>query len=92
VSNVTTKIIPISDLRRQTSQVVQSVQQEGDAVYITQHGRPVAVLIDYERYEALLAQLEDLTDLVGLEAGADEPVRDYEHFLAVMDLSATNMN
>ena len=27
-------------------------------MYITQHGRPSAVLIDYEQYEALLAQLE----------------------------------
>jgi prevent-host-death family protein len=41
--------MPISDLRRQTSQIVQSVQQEGDVVYIMQHCRPAAVLVDYER-------------------------------------------
>jgi prevent-host-death family protein len=82
--------LPISDLRRQASQVIQSVQREGDVVYITQHGRPAAVLVDYERYEALLAQLEDLADLASLEAGADEPVRVYAEFLAEMDGPAAN--
>lgn len=75
---MTTKIIPISDLRRQTSRIILSVQEEGDVVYITQHGRPTAVLIDYEQYEALLTQLEELSDVASLEAAADEPERDYE--------------
>jgi prevent-host-death family protein len=87
---MTTKIMPISDLRRHTSQVIQSVQQEGNVVYITQHGRPAAVLVDYEHYEALLAQLEDLADLASLEAGGNEPVRDYEEFLAEMKAPAPN--
>lgn len=86
---MTTKIIPISDLRRQTSQIILSVQEEGDVVYITQHGRPTAVLIDYEQYEALLTQLEELSDLASLEAAADEPERDYEAFLADVGLEAT---
>jgi prevent-host-death family protein len=76
--------MPISDLRRQTSQVIRSVQNEGDVVYITQHGRPAAVLVDYERYEALLAQLEDLADLASLDAAAGEPAHAHEDFLAEM--------
>jgi prevent-host-death family protein len=52
--------VPISDLRRQASQVVRELREGGDAVYITQHGRPAAVLVDYEEYEALLAELESL--------------------------------
>ena len=75
---MTTKIVPISDLRRQTSRIIRTLQEEGDVVYITQHGRPAAVLVEYEQYEALLAQLEDLADLASLEAAADEPERDYE--------------
>jgi len=77
-----TKIMPISDLRRQASKVIRAIQEEGDVVYITQHGRPAVVLVDYEQYEALMARLEDLSDLASLEAAADEPVRDYEDFLA----------
>jgi prevent-host-death family protein len=53
-----TKIMPVSDLRRQTSKVLKSVREGGDVVYITQHGRPTAVLVDYEQYEAMLAQME----------------------------------
>ena len=79
-----TKIMPISDLRRQTSQVLRAIQEEGDVVYITQHGRPAAVLVDYEQYEALMDQLEELTDLASLEAAAGEAARDYEAFLAEM--------
>jgi prevent-host-death family protein len=51
-----TKIMPVSDLRRQTSQVIQSVLRDGDVVYVTQYGRPTVVLVEYEQYEALLAQ------------------------------------
>jgi prevent-host-death family protein len=78
--------MPISDLRRQTSQILRVLKEDGDVVYITQHGRPAAVLVDYEQYEALLAQLEELTDLVSLDAAADEPERDYEAFLADLDI------
>jgi prevent-host-death family protein len=57
---MSTNIVPISDLRRQASQVVKELREGGDAVYITQHGRPAAVLVDFEAYEALLAELETL--------------------------------
>ena len=57
---MSTNIIPISDLRRQASQVVKSLREGNQAIYITKNGRPTAVLVDYEKYEALLAQLEEL--------------------------------
>ncbi|MCA9972987.1 MAG: type II toxin-antitoxin system Phd/YefM family antitoxin [Anaerolineales bacterium] len=53
---MTTKIMPVTDLRRRTADVIRSVQEDGDVVYITQHGRPAVVLIEYEQFEALLAQ------------------------------------
>jgi prevent-host-death family protein len=76
------KIIPVSDLRRKTSDVIKAVQSGGQVVYVTRHGRPAVVLVDYEDYEALMAQLEDLSDLASLEAAVDEPVRPYGEFLA----------
>ncbi len=82
---MTTKIMPISDLRRQTSKIIQILRDSGDVVYITQYGRPAAVLVDYEAYETLLSQLEELADLASLEAAKDEPARDYEAFLAEMN-------
>lgn len=85
-----TKIMPVSDLRRQTSKVIQTILREKEAVYITQHGRPAVVLVDYEQYEAMLAQLEDAADLASLEAAVDEPERDYEAFLAELEASGEN--
>lgn len=77
-----TKIMPVSDLRRQTSQVIQSVLRDGNVVYVTQHGRPTVVLMAYEQYEALLAQLADQADRISFESAATEPARAYEDFLA----------
>lgn len=82
--------MPVSDLRRQTSKVIQTILREKEAVYITQHGRPAVVLVDYEQYEAMLAQLEDAADLASLEAAVDEPERDYEAFLAELEASGEN--
>ncbi len=59
-----TKILPVSDLRRKTSDVIDMVREGSDAVYITQHGRPVVVLVDYMRYETLLAQVKALSGQV----------------------------
>jgi prevent-host-death family protein len=85
-----TKIVPVSDLRRKTSDVIKAVQSESKVVYITQHGRPVVVLVDYGHYETLIAQLEYLSDLVSLQAVADEPARHYDEFLAELGLSPTD--
>jgi prevent-host-death family protein len=85
-----TKIIPVSDLRRKTSDVIKAVQSGGQVVYVTQHGRPAVVLVDYEDYEALMAQLEDLSDLASLEAAVDEPVRPYDEFLAELGSPETD--
>ncbi len=51
-------IVPISDLRHQASKVVNTLREGGDVAYITQHGRPVAVLVNFDQYEAMIAELE----------------------------------
>lgn len=76
-----TKIMPVSDLRRNASEVLTQIRKDREAIYITQHGRPAAVLVDYLQYEAMLAQLEDLADLAALDAAIDEPQRDYDEYL-----------
>lgn len=55
-----TKIMPVTDLRRKTRDVIRSVQEDGDTVYITQHGRPAVVLIDYKRYEEMITSLREI--------------------------------
>jgi prevent-host-death family protein len=82
------KIVPISDLRRRPRDVIDAAQNQDDAVYITRHGRPVVVVIGYERYEQMLAQLQDLTDQLHLKAAADESARPYIDFAQEMGLPA----
>ena len=50
---MTIKIMPISELRRKTSEVLDELHDKGDEVYVTRYGHPVAVLVKYEHYEQL---------------------------------------
>ena len=45
------KIIPISDLRQNASDVVKNVLSSREPVFITQRGRAAAVLVSMEVYE-----------------------------------------
>ena len=82
---MTTKIVPISELRRQMGRIVRAVQEDGDVVTIARHGRPAVVLVAYDEYVRLLAQLEELSDLADLGAAAGEPERDYGEILSEME-------
>ena len=55
---MSTKIMPISELRRKTSEVLDELRDKGDEVYVTRYGHPVAVLVNYEHYEQLKEQTE----------------------------------
>ena len=53
-------------------------------LYITQHGKPKAVLARYDEYEALLKKMEDLEDLLAMKDSLSAPeeeaigLEDYE--------------
>ncbi len=47
----TPKIIPISDLRQNASDVVKGVSSSGEPVFITQRGRAAAVMVSMKTYE-----------------------------------------
>jgi prevent-host-death family protein len=76
------KIVPISDLRRKSSQILEILQEEENDVYITHYGRPVAVMVDYERYEDLLTHVAELTQRLRQKANAANAIEDYTAHLA----------
>lgn len=78
---IATRILPVSDLKRNTRSALETVNSTREALYITHHGRPKAVLLSYEAYEELLARLEDLADLASLRESAAEPSRPFDEFL-----------
>ncbi len=54
------KIIPISDLRQNASDVVRGVSSSREPVFITQRGRAAAVLVSLEAYEDSQRELDVL--------------------------------
>jgi prevent-host-death family protein len=56
----TPKIIPISDLRQNASDVVKGVSSSREPVFITQRGRAAAVLVSMEAYEDSQREIEVL--------------------------------
>lgn len=54
-------IIPVSDLRQDAAEIIKSVNQTNEPVFITQRGRASAVLVGLQSYELLQKKLEILT-------------------------------
>jgi prevent-host-death family protein len=84
----TPKIIPVSDLRQKTSDVLKNVAS-GEPVFITQRGRASAVLVSMQAYEHTQQQIDILRLLAlgekEIEAGVgyklDDVMQEAEHYL-----------
>jgi prevent-host-death family protein len=66
------KIISITDLQRQSRQIVSQVADSDEPVIITQRGRATAVLLSAERYSRIeedLGRLDELELQYMLERG-----------------------
>jgi len=60
----------ISAARDNLSDAVELARTE--AVFLERYGRPAAVLVSPERYERLIAALEDAEDVTAFDAAMDE--------------------
>lgn len=58
--------IPLSDARRELPSLIDQAQTQ--AITISRHGTPAAVVISPSRYEEFLSAVEDLEDLALIEA------------------------
>jgi prevent-host-death family protein len=56
------KIISISTLRQGVTQVVKELREHRQPWTLIQRSRPVAVLLDYETYEAMQSRLRELEE------------------------------
>lgn len=59
---MTSSSIPVSELREQLATVIDELAEHGKAIKLTRHGQPVAVLMGYQAFEALLDDLDDADD------------------------------
>lgn len=69
------KIVPVREFRSRLSELLSDVADRRDHVLVTRNGRPAAVLVPIDEYEALEESAEILSDrdsLAALEAGLAE--------------------
>ena len=75
----TPKIIPVSELRQQTSHIIKGVSS-GEPVFITQRGRAAAVMVSMKAYEQAQHELDILHLLARgekeIEAGSGHEFKD----------------
>jgi prevent-host-death family protein len=80
-----TRIVTVSELKVKLGTLMAELEEQGVPLYVTQHGKPKAVLARYDEYEALLRKLEEMEDLLAMKeslAAPDEEavsLEDYEH-------------
>lgn len=56
-------IQPVTEFRANAAQYIEQVQETGQPVVLTQHGRSAAVLLDVASYEAMVDELALLRDV-----------------------------
>jgi prevent-host-death family protein len=85
----TPKIIPISDLRQNASDIIKGVSTTKQPVFITQRGRAAAVMVSMEAYEDAQHEMDILRLLAKgekeIEAGVgydlDEVLKEADRYL-----------
>ena len=68
-----TRIVTVSELKTRLGALMAELEQQGVPLYITQHGKPKAVLARYDEYEALLRKIEDMEDLLAMQEALAAP-------------------
>ncbi len=69
------KMIPVREFRTHLAELLDEVADRREHVTVTRHGRPAAVLVPVDEYEALEETAEILSDQDALDAirrGLDE--------------------
>lgn len=62
---------PLTEVRDNLREIVDTVVETGEAYTITRHGHPTAVILGYDEYESLIETLNILSDDDAMAAIAD---------------------
>lgn len=76
----TERMVPISEARANLSALIKRAA-DGD-LFLMNHGKPAAVLMSPDHYQALLDELDDLQDRLAVWENADAPAVPFEQLLA----------
>lgn len=64
--------LALSELRNHLADAIDGARQSGEPVYVTRHGKRIAVVVDAESYDHLVAAAEDQLDRSELRAAREE--------------------
>lgn len=76
---MSTRIMNVTEVRQRFTELVRDL---AEPIYVTVYGKPQAVIVRYDTYEALLEKIEDLEDSLDVLARRGEPEVDWEEFEA----------
>jgi len=68
-----TRIVTVSELKVKLGTLMAELEAQGIPLYVTQYGKPKAVLTRYDEYEALLKKVEDLEDILLVKESLGAP-------------------
>jgi prevent-host-death family protein len=68
-----TRIVTVSELKIKLGALMDELEKQGIPLYVTQYGKPKAVLARYDDYETLLKKIEDLEDLLAMKEALAKP-------------------
>ncbi len=68
-----TRIITVSELKTKLGMLMSELEEQGVPMFVTQHGKPKAVLTRFDEYEALMKKLEDFEDLLAMKDSLAAP-------------------
>lgn len=75
----------IREAKAKLSEIIRDAEDE--AVMISSHGKPAAVVLSPERYEGLLEEIEDLRDRLAVHESRDEPTMPFDKLVAELGLN-----
>jgi prevent-host-death family protein len=67
------RIVTVSEFKVKLGALMAELEGQGIPLYVTQHGKPKAVLMRYDEYEALLKKVEDLEDILAMKESLSAP-------------------
>lgn len=70
---MTTRIVTVSELKTKLGALMAELEEQGIPMFVTQHGKPKAVLTRFDEYEALMQKLEDFEDLLAMKESLAAP-------------------
>lgn len=66
------KIVPIGEAKARLSELVRDLKTTD--VVLVRRSRPAAVLVDYDRFEALIERLEDAEDALAVHNATGDTI------------------